>query len=82
MKGPDVFIVMLVAALVLISCDAPQAKPEANTVKNIAANLRYFHDERTGECFAAVTTIDDVAFNHVQITWVPCNPKVMELIKQ
>ncbi len=66
----------------LLGCDAPQIKTQAGTVKDIASQLRYFHDERTGECFAAITTLDDVVMNHVQITWVPCDPKVLEMIKQ
>lgn len=66
--------------ILLASCDAPQGRTDVGTVLDIAAKLRYFHDERTGECFAAITTIEDVALNHVQITWVPCDPKVLALI--
>lgn len=71
---------LMVLLLALTACDAPQMKPESTTVLSIASHLRYFHDERTGECFAAVTTLDDVAFNHVQVTWVPCSPRVLAII--
>ncbi len=73
---------LVILLITLAGCDAPQMKPQSGTVVDIASKLRYFHDKRTGECFAAVTTIDDVVLNHVQITWVPCSPKVLELIKQ
>lgn len=72
---------LLTLALLASACDAPQSKPSASTVLAIAQKLRYFHDERTGQCFAAVTTIDDPLLNHVQITWVPCDPAVLKIIR-
>ena len=85
MKRPrGIGSIFLLALLAMCGCgDAPQVAPSASTVRETASNLRYFHDARTDLCFAAVGQMNGNTFTSaVQITWVPCNDKVMEEIRK
>lgn len=75
--------IFLLAILAMCGCDAPQNAPSASTTRTTASNLRYFHDVRTDLCFAAVGQMNGTSLTSaVQITWVPCNDKVMEEIRK
>ena len=44
--------------------------------------MRYFRDERTALCFAAIEHMNSGQItNGFTVTWVPCDPKVLELTK-
>ncbi len=73
-------ITPIAVSLLLIACDASQSKPSPETVGEAAQNLRYFHDARTGLCFAAVSQLNGELIMQVQVTNVPCNSEVLKLI--
>jgi hypothetical protein len=65
----------LALLLFLVGCQA-NSKPEPITG---ADNLRYFHDERTDLCFAAMNSQVE-GYQSTSITNVSCTDKVLAII--
>lgn len=63
------------AVIVTVGCQN-NSKPAPITG---ADNLRYFHDERTGLCFAAMNSQIE-GYASTSITNVPCTDKVLAII--
>ena len=75
-------LIIIIAVLTLSSCDAPQSNPSVAATVQAASKLRYFQDDRTGLCFAAMAQMNGNTWTAaLNITWVPCEPKVLEIIK-
>jgi hypothetical protein len=77
------FVVLSLVAL-LAAC-APQVRTvDQGTADAVTNNLTYVRDERANQCFAIVasrriTTVND---SNLTLTWVPCDPEVLALIRQ
>lgn len=80
MKVLNAFI--CASVLVLGGCGAEVRKPSNNTAKKATDNLVYAQDVRTGLCYAIIGSNSsiDVRSESLSITWVPCDPKVLEMI--
>lgn len=80
---PKLFVGILIA-LVLSGCDTRVNKPDAITGMAAANNMRYIQDNKTGLCFAVLsaTAVTDVNSRSLTITWVPCDPKVLQEIRK
>jgi hypothetical protein len=77
------WLIIIPIPLILAGC-APQAsKMSIEDSMDAVQSLRYVHDERTGECFAVVASRHQGELNQngFTITWVPCSPGVMRLLR-
>lgn len=63
-------IILSLIAIALLSCN-PVTTTTTNTTE-LSYDLSYFKDERTGLCFATLTSIN-TAGSTVSITCVPCD---------
>jgi hypothetical protein len=75
-----VFLFLLTANIV--ACSVGTSKPDPTTAQRVVGDLTYIQDLRTGLCFAMVSTshAGQASDDGLSITWVPCEPKVLELI--
>jgi hypothetical protein len=75
-------ITLIGLCLSLVACDNYQMKPSDGAVRDAPDKLRYFHDSRTGLCFAGLSEASSGTVYQMQITNVPCTPDVLRIIAQ
>lgn len=61
----------LLFVLLCAGCEGGDA-PNAGVAAKAASNVKYSKDERTGLCFASVTSTSYYGYQVVSITNVPC----------
>jgi nitrous oxide reductase accessory protein NosL len=74
MKRP--LFATIVATMMLAGC---QMNSAPDPVKS--NNIVYFQDERTDICFAATNSYHDGTYQ-TTLTYVPCTPKVLAMVKK
>ncbi len=72
---------VLLGVVFLTGCLGGDA-PDPGTAKKAAQNVAYSKDERTGLCYASVSSVSYSGFNVISITNVPCSPAVEKLVGQ
>ncbi len=72
---------VFVALLLIASCYGGDA-PRPEVAKAAAGNVVYSKDDRTGLCFASVTSTTHAGYQVVSITNVPCTPEVEKLVQK
>lgn len=77
-------LVSILAALTLGGCGESVSNLDAKTAAAAAANVIYMQDKKTGLCFAVISPsgLINPFSSFLKITWVPCEPKVLEQIKK
>ncbi len=72
----------LAAALPLMGCESEIFKEVAeDTARNLGKEIAYTKDERTGLCFALVSSRTYGNSYTVSISNVPCSEEVLALVK-
>lgn len=74
------FILVVACAAFLMGCDSMQVKPSDSALNNMSEDIRYFQDSRSGQCYASIGQRTGSIHPSLQITWVPCDPKVLALV--
>ena len=79
----SVLIVVGTSVLVLSGCGVKVSQPSQSTAREAVNNLVYAQDLRTDQCYAVVSSASagHLSDQSMTITWVPCDPKVLEQIK-
>ena len=74
--------VLLSAAL--MGCSVGTSKPSQSTATDVMSKLTYIQDAKTGLCYAMISTSHtaQASDDGLSLTWVPCEPKVLEQIKR
>jgi hypothetical protein len=72
------------ATISLIGCGVSLNTPGKNTTASALKNLRYVQDPATNLCFALISTSHATTLGDdgMTITWVPCDPTVLEHTKK
>lgn len=73
--------VVLLGMVFVVGCSGGEA-PDPGTAKKAAQNIAYSKDERTGLCYASVSSMSYAGYNVISITNVPCSPAVEKLLGQ
>jgi uncharacterized protein YceK len=76
--------VVCITILLLSGCGVSVSKTSSSTANQAVNELTYAQDARTGLCYATISTSSATHVNDqgMTITWVPCEPKVLEQIKK
>ena len=71
-----------ILALGLAGCSVGTSKPNHSTAMEVVRKLTYIQDVKTGLCYAVISTshATSVSDDGLSITWVPCEPRVLEQI--
>jgi len=69
-------IILILLSITLISCNA-----EVSTSEEVKDRITYFKDDRTGLCFAQISSFTHSGFYTVSIATVPCDSVENFLIK-
>jgi hypothetical protein len=73
-------VLVVLFGIGLVGCDSLQTKPSDAALTNMSEDIRYFQDARSGQCYASIGQRTDSIHPSLQITWVPCDPKVLALV--
>jgi hypothetical protein len=75
-------LAIIIVSIAVGGCGVSASKTSARTANNAVNELTYAKDERTGICYAVVSSSSALHVNDqgMTITYVPCDPKVIELI--
>ena len=75
-------LALIAACFALAGCGASVTQPSQDAAQDVIGNLKYGRDVRTGLCFAVAKndSVTTVRVETMIVTWVPCDPKVLELI--
>jgi hypothetical protein len=63
---------VVLAAALLAGCEPVTSTPEPATVARVAGEIAYFQDDRTGLCFASVSSQTYASLRVLSIANVPC----------
>lgn len=76
-------VIIALTAFLVTGCAPSVTKIDSSQAGSTAQLLTYAQDKRTGLCFATVGAhkFNDPLSGSLTITWVPCNPEVLALIK-
>ena len=77
-------IVVCTVVLALAGCNADVRPTSQEKADEVADQVVYSRDNRTGLCFAVIGSMSgiDIRSQSLSMTWVPCEPKVLELISE
>ena len=72
--------ILVAASIVLAGCSVGLDKPNLSVAQDVVEKLRYIKDPKTDLCFAIVSTSQALhpSDNGMTMTWVPCEPKVLQ----
>lgn len=72
----------LIIACFLTGCGVSVSKTSSGIAQEAVNKLTYAQDQRTGLCYAVVSSSSATHVNDqgMTITWVPCEPKVLAQI--
>jgi hypothetical protein len=77
-ENKDWFFLAVLLAIIFVPMVACQSNSKPDVIKG-DKNIRYFHDSRTGLCFAAMNSYVD-GYAATSFTNVPCTDKVLAII--
>jgi len=84
-KNMHVSTVILIAAIsiVITGCSFNPSKTSQKSANKLVSMLTYAQDQRTNLCYAMIEGSESGNPDNtsLSITWVPCEPKVLEQIK-
>lgn len=74
-------ILLCAMCLALVGCTIA-TKLDPKEQADVIRKLSYMRDPATGMCFATVGSVDSGGpTNGFTLTWVPCDPQVLKVIK-
>jgi hypothetical protein len=76
-------IVVSLILVVFAGCNQRPSKVEGRQANALVSELTYARDPRTNLCYATVASRHpgDTDQNGLTVTWVPCTPEVLALVR-